>query len=149
QLASILNHLLGAIREAGRLPQAEHPLRLGMLRLSARQDAASATAPVQGAADFLRAQDDPPAFAARGELIEALDATPAVPRPDRNGLFLQLAALREQAERLTRLAPEFRPDDAPIAAEETTQPAWQRWWHNLSKFVRIDVNADQNIRPLL
>lgn len=149
QLASSLNQLLGASREDWRLAEAEHLLRLAMLRLSALQDVASATALVQGADDILRAQDDPLAFAARGELIKALEALRALPQPDRNGLFLQLAALREQAERLTRLAPEFRPDDAPIASAETTQPAWQRWWHTLSKFVRIDVNADQNIRPLL
>lgn len=149
QLASSLNQLLGASREDWRLAEAEHLLRLAMLRLSAMQDVASATALVQGADDILRAQDDPLAFAARGELIKALEALRALPQPDRNGLFLQLAALREQAEGLTRLAPEFRPDDAPAAAPETAQPAWQRWWNSLSKYVRIDVNADRNIRPLL
>ncbi len=150
QLARSLNQVLGASREDWRLAEAEHLLRLAMLRLSALQDVASATALVQGADDILRAQDDPLAFAARGELIKALEALRALPQPDRNGLFLQLAALREQAERLTRLAPEFRPDDAPgAAATEAAQPVWQRWWNNLSKFVRIDVNADQNIRPLL
>ncbi len=148
-LARSLSQVLGASREDWRLAEAEHLLRLAMLRLSALQDVASATALVQGADDILRAQDDPLAFAARGELIKALEALRALPQPDRNGLFLQLAALREQAERLTLLAPEFRPDDTPVAATEAAQPAWQRWWHSLSTFVRIEVNADQNIRPLL
>ena len=151
QLAQSLNELLSASREDWRLAEAEHLLRLAMLRLSALQDVASATALLQAADDILRTQDDPLGFAARGELIKALEALRALPQPDRNGLFLQLAALRAQAERLTRLAPEFRPDETPPTAAEGGAPEsfWQNWWRNISRYVRIDLQADQDIRPLL
>ncbi|WP_286784671.1 uroporphyrinogen-III C-methyltransferase, partial [Pseudomonas sp. UBA3153] len=58
QLAKTMTSVLGASRESWRLAEAEHLLRLAILRLTALQDIASATALVQGADDILRAQDD-------------------------------------------------------------------------------------------
>ncbi|HSX69536.1 MAG TPA: uroporphyrinogen-III C-methyltransferase, partial [Pseudomonas sp.] len=107
RLAQSLSGVLGKSREDWRLAEAEHLLRLAMLRLSALQDVESAVALVQGADDILRAQNDPQAFAARGELIKVLEALRSLPQLDRSGLFLQLAALREQAAQLQLLAPEY------------------------------------------
>lgn len=147
-----LEKLLGASRQDWRLAEAEHLLRLASLRLSALQDVNSARALVQGAEQILRDQDDPGAFAAREQLANSLQALRDVQQPDRTGLFLQLGALREQAGRLSALtpafaasAPEAQGDAAPVAA----QSRWTRWWQQISSFVRIDFNAEQNIRPLL
>ncbi|WP_312207012.1 uroporphyrinogen-III C-methyltransferase [Pseudomonas kuykendallii] len=149
QLAKTMTSVLGASRESWRLAEAEHLLRLAILRLTALQDIASATALVQGADDILRAQDDPLAFAARGELIKALETLRALPQPDRNGLFLQLSALRSQVDRLQTLAPEYEIDQADSAPVPADLPWWQRTWGKLSKYVRLELHADQDIRPQL
>lgn len=149
QLAKTMTSVLGASRESWRLAEAEHLLRLAILRLTALQDIASATALVQGADDILRAQDDPLAFAARGELIKALETLRALPQPDRNGLFLQLSALRSQADQLQTLAPEYEIDETGAAPVPADAPWWQRTWDKLSKYVRLELHADQDIRPQL
>lgn len=68
----------------------------------------SATELVQGADDILRAQNDPGAYAARAKLAASLEALRALPEPDRTGLFVQLAALREQVNQLQPLTPTFK-----------------------------------------
>lgn len=157
QMAQRLSEVLGASRESWRLAEAEHLLRLAMLRLSALQDVPSAIALVQGADDILRAQHDPLAFAARGQLIKALEALRSLPQPDREGLFLQLDALREQLATLPTRAPQYQVQPAPAATAEAPGEApseapeerWTRWWDRLSRYLRLDLHADQDIRPLL
>lgn len=107
-LSEQLKKLLGQSRQQWRLAEAEHLLRLASLRLSALQDVGSATELVQGADDILRAQNDPGAYAARAKLAASLEALRALPEPDRTGLFVQLAALREQVNQLQPLTPTFK-----------------------------------------
>lgn len=150
RLAQSLSGLLGKSREDWRLAEAEHLLRLAMLRLSALQDVNSATALVQGADSILQAQDDPQAFAARGELIKVLEALQSLPQVDRSGLFLQLAALRGQVDQLQMLAPEYiLPNEVPTAASASDSSRWAELWAQLSRYVRLDLQADQDVRPLL
>ncbi|WNW12790.1 uroporphyrinogen-III C-methyltransferase [Pseudomonas sp. DTU_2021_1001937_2_SI_NGA_ILE_001] len=152
RLSQRLETVLGASRKDWRLAEAEHLLRLASLRLSALQDINSARALVQGADDILREQDDPGAFAAREQLARSLAALHSVQQPDRTGLFLQLAALREQAEQLNALAPEYQ-DKGESLLGLTSGPHedsyWSRWWDQISHYVRIDFNADKDIRPVL
>lgn len=150
RLARNLASLLGKSREDWRLAEAEHLLRLAMLRLTALQDVNSATALVQGADTILQAQDDPQAFAARGELIKVLEALRSLPQVDRSGLFLQLAALRGQVDQLQMLAPEYiLPAEVPTAASASDSSRWADLWAQLSRYVRLDLQADQDVRPLL
>ena len=150
RLTQSLSGLLGKSREDSRLAEAEHLLRLAMLRLSALQDVDSAVALVQGADDILRAQNDPQAFAARGELIKVLEALRSLPQVDRSGLFLQLSALRGQLDQLQMLAPEYiLPADAPSIASASDGSRWDELWQQLSRYVRLDLHADQDIRPQL
>lgn len=151
RLAQSLSGLLGKSREDWRLAEAEHLLRLAMLRLSALQDVDSAIALVQGADDILRAQNDPQAFAARGELIKVLEALRSLPQLDRTGLFLQLAAVRGQVAQLQMLTPEYLvPADAPSAANNASDASrWDDLWQQVSRYVRIDLHADQDVRPQL
>lgn len=151
QLAQQLKQVLGQSRQQWRLAEAEHLLRLASLRLSALQDVESATQLVQGADDILRAQNDPGAFAARAQLAKSLEALRSLPQPDRTGLFLQLGALRDQAAQLQPLEPTFQA--GPVQSAGT---AWgdgsntlDQWWERISRYVRIDFNAGQDIRPLL
>lgn len=150
RLAQSLSGLLGKSREDWRLAEAEHLLRLAMLRISALQDVDSAIALVQGADDILRAQNDPQAFAARGELIKVLEALRTLPQVDRSGLFLQLAALRGQLEQLQTLTPEYLlPSDTAHTSNASDSSRWEELWQQFSRYVRIDLHADQDVRPQL
>ncbi len=147
-----LETVLGASRQEWRLAEAEHLLRLASLRLSALQDINSATALVRTADEIVRDQDDPAAYAVREQLAKSLEALLTTPNPDRTGLFLQLGALRDQGMQLNALNPSFKGDGGALGqlAEENYG---QGWWSGLletaGQYVRLDFNADQNIRPLL
>ncbi|MDP3814555.1 uroporphyrinogen-III C-methyltransferase [Pseudomonas sp.] len=149
-----LESLLGASRQDWRLAEAEHLLRLASLRLSALQDIHSALALVEGADEILRSQDDPAAFAAREQLANSLEALRTTVDPDRTGLFLQLGALRDQAAQLQALPPSFAAAGeggalSELAAAGEPSSWWVRGLEALSQYVRLDFDAQQNIRPLL
>jgi uroporphyrin-3 C-methyltransferase len=152
RLSQRLETVLGASRKDWRLAEAEHLVRLASLRLSALQDINSAQALVQGADEILREQDDPGSFAAREQLAKSLAALRSVEQPDRTGLFLQLAALRDQAAQLNALAPEYEDRGGSLlglTSDSDNSSRWVQWWDKLSHYIRIDFNADKNIRPLL
>ena len=54
--------------------------------------------------------------------------------------------MTQQANQLTDLAPGF-------TAGKTAAPAspsrWEAWWDNISRYVRIDFNASEQVQPLL
>ncbi|OLS63165.1 uroporphyrinogen-III C-methyltransferase [Pseudomonas putida] len=152
RLSQRLETVLGASRKDWRLAEAEHLLRLASLRLSALQDIASARALVEGADQILREQSDPASFAAREQLARSLAALNSVQQPDRTGLFLKLAALREQVVQLNVLAPEFKNDGEALfglTSDGDGASRWSQWWAEISRYFRINFNADENIRPLL
>ncbi|MHC6227998.1 uroporphyrinogen-III C-methyltransferase [Pseudomonas sp. X10] len=152
RLSQRLETVLGASRKDWRLAEAEHLLRLATLRLSALQDIASARALVEGADEILREQSDPAAFAAREQLARSLATLQSVQQPDRTGLFLKLAAQREQVQQLNAVAPEFDSNaDAlgALTADGDGASRWSQWWAEISKYFQIDFNADENVRPLL
>ena len=147
-----LETVLGASRKDWRLAEAEHLLRLATLRLSALQDITSAQALVQGADAILREQNDPGSYAAREQLAKSLTALRSVEQPDRTGLFLQLAALRDQVAQLSALAPAYQNQGdslASLTADGDGASRWAQWWEEISHYIRIDFNADKNVRPLL
>lgn len=152
RLSQRLETLLGASRKDWRLAEAEHLLRLASLRLSALQDISSAQALVQGADDILREQNDPGSFAAREQLAKSLAALRSTEQPDRTGLFLQLGALRDQVLELSAVAPEYKDRGESLlglTADGDGASRWAQWWDQISRYFRIDFNADKNIRPLL
>ncbi|OLF51196.1 uroporphyrinogen-III C-methyltransferase [Pseudomonas chlororaphis] len=152
RLSQKLESVLGASRKDWRLAEAEHLLRLASLRLSALQDISSAQALVQGADEILREQNDPGSFAAREQLAKSLAALRSTEQPDRTGLFLQLGALRDQVVELTELAPEYRDRGDSLlglTADGDGASRWAQWWEQISRYIRIDFNADKNVRPLL
>ena len=148
-LSEQLKKVLGQSRQQWRLAEAEHLLRLASLRLSALQDVGSATELVQGADDILRAQNDPGAYAARAKLAASLEALRALPEPDRTGLFVQLAALREQVNQLQPLTPTFKEGESGASNVAWGGNSRELWWEKISRYIRIDFNAGQDIRPLL
>nr|WP_256675649.1 uroporphyrinogen-III C-methyltransferase [Pseudomonas sp. R5(2019)] len=152
RLSQRLETVLGASRKDWRLAEAEHLLRLASLRLSALQDIDSARALVQGADEILREQNDPGAFAAREQLAKSMAALHSVEQPDRTGLYLQLAALREQVVQLNATTPEYKDKGESLfglTADGDGASRWAEWWEQISRYIRIDFNADKNVRPLL
>jgi uroporphyrin-III C-methyltransferase len=152
RLSQRLETVLGASRKDWRLAEAEHLLRLASLRLSALQDISSAQALVQGADEILREQNDPGSFAAREQLAKSLAALRSTEQPDRTGLFLQLGALRDQVVELSAMAPEYKVRGeslSSLTADGDGASRWAQWWDEVSRYIRIDFNADKNIRPLL
>lgn len=147
RLSGRVEQVLGASREQWRLAEAEHLLRMAMLRLSAMQDVNSAESLLAEADLILRKQDDPGAYGARQKLLEGLEALRSLPELDRTGLFLQLGALRNQASQLSGLAPEF---DSGVSQSETQGASgWKTWLDELTRYVRIDFNAGTDVKPLL
>jgi len=152
RLSQRLESVLGASRKDWRLAEAEHLLRLASLRLSALQDITSALALVQGADDILREQNDPGSFAAREQVAKSLAALRSTGQPDRTGLFLQLGALRDQLPQLNELAPEYKDRGDSLLGLTADGDGASRWavlWDEISRYIRIDFNANKNIRPLL
>jgi len=147
RLSGRVEQVLGASREQWRLAEAEHLLRMAMLRLSAMQDVNSAESLIAEADLILRKQDDPGAYGTRQKLLEGLEALRSLPELDRTGLFLQLGALRGQGNQLSGLAPEF--ENGPSQSETQGESRWRRWLNELTRYVRIDFNAGTDVKPLL
>lgn len=147
RLSGRVEQVLGASREQWRLAEAEHLLRMAMLRLSAMQDVNSAESLLAEADLILRKQDDPGAYGARQKLLEGLEALRSLPELDRTGLFLQLGALRNQASQLSGLAPEF--ENGVSQSETQGASGWKTWLDELTRYVRIDFNAGTDVKPLL
>jgi len=147
RLSGRVEQVLGASREQWQLAEAEHLLRMAMLRLSAMQDVNSAVSLVEEADLILRRQDDPGAYAARQKLLEGLEALRSLPELDRTGLFLQLGALGGQANQLSALAPEFELGQAQPESQGGSR--WRQWLDEMTRYVRIDFNAGTDVKPLL
>lgn len=148
-LATRVEKVLGASREDWRLAEAEHLLRMAMLRLSAMQDVKSAAALINESDLILQKQDDPGAYGARQKLLESLEALRSVPELDRTGLFLQLGALRGLTAQLTSTSPKFKVDGSPAANPVEDKKTLQYWLNELARYVRIDLDSVNNIKPLL
>ena len=147
RLSGRVEQVLGESREQWRLAEAEHLLRMAMLRLSAMQDVNSAQSLIAEADLILRKQDDPGAYGARQKLLEGLEALRSLPELDRTGLFLQLGALRGQANQLSGMAPAFENGAAP--AQTQGESRWRQWLDELTRYVRVDFNAGTDVKPLL
>ncbi len=138
----------GNTRQDWRLAEAEHLLRMAILRLSAMQDLNSALHLVEGADQILFEQDDIAAYPARDAIAQALADIKAMPQLDRAGLFMRLGALQRQVSQLDQLMPGF--DLTENTLETVTDSAfWRQWLDQLSSYVRLDFNSPDDIQPLL
>lgn len=108
-------------RDSWLLAEAEYLLRLANQRLVMAGDAVSARALLQSADNILRELDDPALHTVRGALAADLAAVRAVPSVDVEGIYLALAALIEQADRLVI----FEMPDAEPRVEEEAAADWR------------------------
>ena len=137
---------LGSSRQAWRLAEAEHLLRLASLRLTALQDISSARVLIEGADQILYSQNDPAAFAAREALAKNLTQLDSLAKLDRTGLFVRLGGLRDQAKGLVSALPEFQPE-AQQPKKQATR--WEEWQAEMSKYVKVSTETGELLKPLL
>jgi uroporphyrin-3 C-methyltransferase len=108
-------------RKAWLLAEAEYLLRLANQRLVMATDVVSAQALLASADSILVELDDPSLYEARAAVAADLAAVRAVPRVDVQGVYLSLAALVEQADKLVIFQLPDAEEQPEVAAEETWQ----------------------------
>jgi len=153
-LSQELNVLRGDARADWKLAEAEYLLRLASLRLLAAQDVESASELLEAVDSILREQPDSGVFAVREELARVQAEIDALPKIDRSGVYLRLAALHEQVNRLVLLpVPEFDPDEVSVEEEYEDRLArrtrGERLLMRLERYVRVDFQRGKVITPLL
>lgn len=153
-LSQELDVVRGDARADWKLAEAEYLLRLASLRLLAAQDVRSARELLEAVDSILREQPDSGVFAVREALAQVQASIEALPEIDRSGIYLRLAALHEQVNRLVLLpVPEFDPD--AISAEEeyedrlSRRTRAERVLMRLERYVRVDFQRGKVITPLL
>ncbi|MEM1110873.1 MAG: uroporphyrinogen-III C-methyltransferase [Pseudomonadota bacterium] len=103
------------------LAEAEYLLRLANQRLVMAGDVMSAQALLSSADDILEELDDVSLYDARAAVAADLAALRAVPRVDVQGIYLRLAALSEQADRLVI----FQMPELEVLPELPEEDSWQ------------------------
>lgn len=153
-LSQELDVLRGDARADWKLAEAEYLLRLASLRLLAAQDVESARELLEAVDSILREQPDSGVFAVREALAQVQAEIEALPEIDRSGVYLRLAALHEQVNRLVLLpVPEFDPDEVSVEEEYEDRLARrtraERVLMRLERYVRVDFQRGKVITPLL
>lgn len=104
-------------RDGWLLAEAGHLLRLANQRLVMASDPVAAQALLSSADTVLRELDDPTLLEVRAAVVADIAALRAVERVDIEGIYLRLAALIEQADKLVIFQlPEITPAPAPEGA---------------------------------
>lgn len=153
-LSQRLDTLQGDAQSDWKLAEAEYLLRLASLRLLAAQDVTSASELLKAVDSILQAQPDSGVFAVREQLARFQAELSSLPQIDRPGVFLRLAALREQVGRLVALpVPVFDPDEVSVEDEYEDRLARrtraERVLMRLERYVRVDFQRGKVITPLL
>lgn len=149
-----LESLQGDAQSDWKLAEAEYLLRLASLRLLASQDVTAAQELLSAVDGILRAQPDSGVFAVREQLAQFQAELSALPEIDRSGIYLRLAAMREQVTRLVALpVPAFDPDEVSVEEEYEDRLARrtraERVLMRLERYVRVDFQRGKVITPLL
>ncbi|WP_022963539.1 uroporphyrinogen-III C-methyltransferase [Halopseudomonas pelagia] len=149
-----LDTLQGDAQSDWKLAEAEYLLRLASLRLLASQDITSARELLAAVDTILQNQPDSGVFAVREQLAQFQAELSALPVIDRSGVFLRLAAMREQVKRLVALpVPVFDPDEVSVEEEYEDRLARrtraERVLMRLERYVRVDFQRGKVITPLL
>jgi len=153
-LSQRLDALEGDARSNWKLAEAEYLLRLASLRLLATQDVRSATELLDAVGQILQSEPDSGVFGVREQLAQVQSQLQALPEIDRPGIYLRLAALRDQVDRIVALpVPVFDPDQVSVEEESEDQLAQRTWADRmlmrLERYVRVDFQRGKVITPLL
>lgn len=124
------------------LAEVEYLLRIAVQRIQAGRDVTTGLSLMQSADQSLAAADDAALFPVRRALAGEIAQLKAIPRVDRNGMYLALAAAADQVDNLSIGQTQMR--DAPQAEVDSVQGMMK----TLSSFVTIRTR-DQAIEPLM
>tara|TARA_R110002074_G_scaffold155771_2_gene311699 strand:- start:69387 stop:70913 length:1527 start_codon:yes stop_codon:yes gene_type:complete len=149
-----LDTLQGDAQSDWKLAEAEYLLRLASLRLLASQDITSARELLSAVDNILQNQPDSGVFAVREQLAQFQGELSSLPEIDRAGVYLRLAAMREQVTRLVALpVPVFDPEELSVEEEYEDRLARrtraERVLMRLERYVRVDFQRGKVITPLL
>lgn len=150
-----VRELAGRSRRDWILAEVEYLLRIGNRRLQLQRDPGTAMAALESADARLRELADPGLTDVREQIARELAALRATPRPDIEGMAVQLSSLSERVEQLpvkaarapARTMPEPSADQAPLSAQDWRQ-ALARVWQALKQLVVVR-RRDEPIAPLL
>lgn len=133
--------------------EAEHMVRLAAQRLALLQDPAGALALLAAADTAIRDIRDADTHAARAAVAADSAALRAAGRLDVEALYLRLAALPEQADRIAAQGRAGKaPAAAPAAPQEPAPPAAIDWWSRagaaLSSLITVR-RVDERLDPMI
>ncbi|WP_426415149.1 uroporphyrinogen-III C-methyltransferase [Aestuariirhabdus sp. LZHN29] len=158
-LQSQLNELQRTSRDDWQLAEVEYLLRLANQRLLTEGSISGVEALLTSADRIVRDLDNVSLFPVREALAADLVAIRAVPRVDSEGVYLQLAALAEQAMALPLLPVDgyqiagTAPAEVVVAEE---QPLLQRLWvrgqaslERFTQYFRLNTHRSEPLQELL
>lgn len=151
-----VRELAGRSRRDWMLAEVEYLLRIANRRLQLQHDVITAIAALASADARLRELADPGLIEVRQQIARELNDLRGTPRPDLEGMALQLSTLSEQVAQLpvkAARAPERAPRDSQVS--ESDRLSLQEWrqalgraWEALKSLVVIR-RRDEPIAPLL
>lgn len=148
-----VRELAGRSRRDWILAEVEYLLRIANQRLQLQRDVATAMAALQSADARLRELSDPGLTEVRQRIASELSELRATPRPDLDGMALQLNSLSEQVAQLPVKAARAparttTAQAAPVLEAEDWRQGLGRAWEALKRLVVIR-RRDEPIAPLL
>ncbi len=149
-----LEALQGEARSDWKLAEAEYLLRLASLRLLAAQDVRSAKELLNAVDQILRDEPDSGVFPVREQLAQYRAELDGLPEVDRPGIYLRLAALSEQVNRIVALpVAVFDPEEMSVEEEYEDRlerrTRLERVLMRLERYVRVDFQRGKVITPQL
>ncbi|MCL6416133.1 uroporphyrinogen-III C-methyltransferase [Aestuariirhabdus sp. Z084] len=157
-----LQELQRTSRDDWQLAEVEYLLRLANQRLLTEGDVGGVEALLASADLIVRNLDNVSLFPVREALAADLVAVRAVPKLDQEGVYLQLAALADEAMRLPLLPVggyEMAPQETEDAAQQTTTeeaPLWQRLgsrmqqsFSRFKQYFRLNTQRSEPLQELL
>ncbi len=141
------------------LAEVEYLLRLANQRVLMEQTATGALTLLKSADESLRETDDVTLYDVRKALAEDIAALEAVPKLDTEGVFLKLAALNRQVNKLRvtpitdkRLLPALLEELTPESVEQSWGEGLKASWNKaMDKFETLIViqHHDEAVKPLM
>jgi len=148
-LALQLGDISQVSRRSWMLAEAEYLLRLANQRVSLQGDLDNVETMLSAVDSILREVDDVRLVSVRAALADELAVVRVLEPVDIEGIYLQLAALANEAENLPLLLPETDGQDVDLdLAESGLTGAWDSMLDTLGNLVQIR-HRDEPVEPLL
>jgi uroporphyrin-3 C-methyltransferase len=136
-----------------KLAEAEYLLRVGNHRVLMERDAHGAAPLFRAADDVIKDVDDAGLVPVRAKLADEIAALETVARPDVDGAFVRIEALKKRIAELPLRLPEYKHELETAAPPASAPAAAASWWERAgSRFVnlvRIRNHSSEGLKPML